>query len=507
MIRLRRWYVPGGFVLLTALALCSRHEPEQSWAADKSDEKKANKTDETEWVIDRSLHLTPRAAPVPALKYRLFPLALELKEGNAVPIYLRLVHERNDETRRQWEKAAQWSRLPPDELPIRKARNFFKSNRYMMQQLDLGARRKTAEWNYTLDAGDPIGLLVPDIQTMRVYGGLLALKARVEIASGDYAAAAYTLQTGFAFSRHASNGPFLITSLVGVAIASQISDALLDWVGRDGAPNLYWSLSSLPRPLIEMRKQLEFEQGVVELQFPVLGDLKRARTPAEWDAALKEFRTELKRLMPLADGEEDKKSPRFPPLPRRGPTDPAAQSPELPTAREYLVKHLHLPAAQVKMMPPAQVLLLHVAGVNDEYRDDLFKGAHLPVTEALPIFQAALRRMKAAPDTEATRLPHLLLPGIHNVVLAANRLERRIDALRVVEAVRLYAAAHQGRLPDSLADITEVPVPRDQGTGKPFQYRRTKETATLIAPALKLRFPGKARVAETGLRYRLTTTR
>jgi hypothetical protein len=506
MIRLRRWYVPAGCVLLTALALYPRHDPEQSWAADKSDEKKVGKSGEKKWVIDRSLKLTPRPVPVPALKYRLFPLALKLKEGNAVPIYLRLIYERSDETRRQWEKIAQWNKLPPDELPIRKARKFFKTNRYMMQQLDLGARRKTAEWNYTLDAGDPIGLLVPDIQTMRVYGGLLALKARVEIAEGDYDAAAHTLHTGFAFSRHVSEGPFLITSLVGIAIATQVSDALLDWVGRDGGPNLYWPLSSLPRPLIEMRKQLEFEYGVPELQFPVLGDLKRARTPAEWDAALKEVRTELQRLMPLAEG-ESKKTNRFPPLTRRGPTDSAAQSPELPVAREYLVKRQYLPAAQVKAMSAAQVILLHIAGVNDEFRDDMFKGAHLPLTEAIPVFQAALRRIHSAPDTEATRLPRLLLPAIHKAILIGNLLERRIDALRVIEAVRLYAAAHQGRLPDKLADITEVPVPKDPGTGKPFQYRRADETATLIAPALKPRFAGKLPIPETRLRYRLTTNR
>jgi len=66
----------------------------------------------------------------------------------------------------------------------------------MMKQLDLGARRKTAEWNYTLDAGDPIGILLPDAQFMRNYGGLLVLKARLEMAEGDYTAAAHTSRPG-----------------------------------------------------------------------------------------------------------------------------------------------------------------------------------------------------------------------------------------------------------------------------------------------------------------------
>jgi hypothetical protein len=496
MIRLRRWYVPGGCIILTVMALLSLHKPKVSLAADQPDKQ--------EWLVDRSLTLTPRSEPVPALKYRLFPLALEMKEGNAVPIYLRLVHERNDETKREWQKAAQWGSLPLDQLPVQKARMFFKKYAYMMQQLDLGALRKTAEWNYTMEQGDPISMLLPDAQYMRIYSGLLVLKARVEIAEGRYAAAAHTLQTGFAFSRHVSQGPFLISSLVGVAIAVQLTDALLDWVGRSGAPNLYWSLAALPRPLIDIRRQLEFEQGFVEMQFPVLADLKRARAPAEWDRALKEFRTELNRLTPLGADGEGKKSNAFPPLRNRGPTDPAAESPELPAAREYLVKRL---AAQVKAMPPAQVLLLNIKGVNDEFRDDTFKAAHLPLPEAIPVFEASEKRLKAAPDTEADRLPRLLLPAINKVAVATNRLERRVDALRSIEALRMYAAAHEGRLPDKLTDITEVPVPKDPGTGQSFQYRRDNQKATLIAPPLKVRSSGKAPIGATGQRYRLTMTR
>src|SRR6516225_8750943 len=104
MIRLRRCYVLDGCVILIAMAICSLHDQELSLAADKPDKQK--------WLVDRSLTLTPRSEPVPPLKYQLFPLASELKEGNAVPIYLRLVHERNDETKREWMKAVQWGKQP-----------------------------------------------------------------------------------------------------------------------------------------------------------------------------------------------------------------------------------------------------------------------------------------------------------------------------------------------------------------------------------------------------------
>ena len=45
------------------------------------------------WAIDCSLSVSPESAPVLALKYRLLPLNSDLKEGNAIPIYVHLIQE------------------------------------------------------------------------------------------------------------------------------------------------------------------------------------------------------------------------------------------------------------------------------------------------------------------------------------------------------------------------------------------------------------------------------
>ena len=85
-----------------------------------------------------------------------------------------------------------------------------------LQQIDYGARRKSAEWNYTLEQPDPISILLPDLQQMRGFAPMMVLRARVQIAEGDYAGAARSFETGFAFARHvAEEGPFLIGGLVG----------------------------------------------------------------------------------------------------------------------------------------------------------------------------------------------------------------------------------------------------------------------------------------------------
>jgi hypothetical protein len=444
------------------------------------------------WVLDRALEITPQPEPVPALKYRLFPTVTELKDGNAVPIYLRLVFEQSEKTLRwRYETPLRWNELPLDQLPLDKVRQFLNQNRRFLQQMQLGSRRRTAEWNYTLDEGDPIGILLPDAQSMRNYTHVLVLKVRFEIAEGRFAEAADWLTTGFAFSRHVAEGPFLINGLVGIAIASQFQDAVLDFVGRRGAPNLYWALTALPRPLIDLRKEEELEQALLEMQFPELADLKRERTAEQWDGLLKRFRTEVERVVA-----SDEHPERLHPGTRAA--DPASRSPDLAAARKYLVGRMGMAEKQVADMPPAQVLVLYIVHYFREYRDDVFKLGYLPYAEARRASEAAEKRFKGAPDTEAVRFAREFAAAINKVAAAQNRTDRKVAALRVIEGLRIYAAAHDGRLPDALSQVTEVPVPDDPGTGKPFDYRKEGDTATLIGL-----IPGAPRET-SALRYRLT---
>ena len=77
---------------------------------------------------------------MPALKYRLSPLKSDLKEGNAAPIYLRLVHEQNDASRKYWSETPRpWNLLPVDKIPLEEARKFLDARRYMLRQFEIRA--------------------------------------------------------------------------------------------------------------------------------------------------------------------------------------------------------------------------------------------------------------------------------------------------------------------------------------------------------------------------------
>ena len=191
------------------------------------------------------------------------------------------------------------------------------------------------------------------------------------------------------------------------------------------APNVYWALTVIPRPLIDLHKGNEFEQAMVELQFPDLADLSRPRSPEQWDTALRRVRKETERIIGFdLDGEGKSKKVLKP-----GTTwkDPASKSPELPAARKYLTEVVGMSAASVEAMPPAQVLLLYFSKYYHELRDDVFKTTYLPFPTGRRLGAEAELRLKSQPDTEASRLT-MFLPAVLKVNLAQARIERKLAA-------------------------------------------------------------------------------
>jgi hypothetical protein len=63
------------------------------------------------------------------------------------------------------------------------------------------------------------------------------------------------------------------------------------------------------------------------------------------------------------------------------------------------------------------------------------------------------------------------------------RLDGIVAALECVEGLRHFAACHDGQLPAHLGEITDIQLPNDPATGKPFAYRIEGTKAILeVAP-------------------------
>jgi hypothetical protein len=438
-----------------------------------------------------ALAVRPAAEPVPSLRYRLVPLESELNPGDAAPVYLRLGLEQREEAIRQiGDNSARWLEAPMDEFPVEEARQFVDRWGTRLRQVYFAARRADCDWAYTLpeEREEVINILLPDAQGLRNWARLVALKARAEIAEGKTGEAIETIQTGLAFARHVARGPFLINRLVGLAIANSMLDRVEELMARPDAPNLYWALTALPDPLIDFREAYANEQKIVDWMFPELTDLDAERTPAEWDAR-------LARLFDRMAGMEEEYS-RFEKTFRpalRGLALAAFRARLLPEARAFLEER----RGSAEGLAEAEMILRYIAGRVAEVRDLSIRPTYLPYAQARALYASGEREEAAhAFDGAPLAVFGQLLASVHRAQGSQARAQRRIAALRAVEAIRMYAASHDGAPPERLDAVEAVPVPRDPTTGEPFAYRREGDAAILSSPA-----PGDGGPA---LEYRIT---
>jgi len=72
-----------------------------------------------------------------------------------------------------------------------------------------------------------------------------------------------------------------------------------------------------------------------------------------------------------------------------------------------------------------------------------------------------------------------LKPAHDRMLIIQKRFGNNLNVVQCVEAIRHYAAMHDGQLPEKLSDITDLELPKDVFTGKPFEYRRTDKGAVV----------------------------
>jgi hypothetical protein len=275
-------------------------------------------------------------------------------------------------------------------------------------------------------------------------------------------------------ARQVGEAPPLITALVGMAITAIMAKQVDQFVQCDQAPNLYWALTDLPRPFISLRVPLQGERLMAYGTFPglaeVAADLNAGPLPPKQVEPM--VRTVVNNMRDVVG------------FANRTALALAVRA-RHEAAKRALVAQGR-PAALVDKMPHMQVALLHAFLQYDRMLDDVVKWQTLPYQEARPKLVETAKRQRAllkdVDDAPALPFARYLLPAVDKVLLAQVRTDRRIAALRCVEAVRLYAAQHGGRLPPTLADVKEVPVPRDPLTGQPFQYHVAGGQATLYGP-------------------------
>jgi hypothetical protein len=421
-----------------------------------------NPPKETETVI--RLTVQPMTAPKPALKYQLLPELKEMMPGNPILGYLKCFMEQqnffhNKEVIAEREK---WTSAPLADLPLKQLHDYGGG---ALRRADEAARLDAPDWQILLKAKkEGIRLLLPEVQELRNLAWCLQLRFRVQVAEGDFDHAIVTAKTMLALSRHMAEHPTLISDLVGIAIAQLAMRPLEEMLEQPGCPNLYWALTDLPHPFIDLRKGLQGERLLTE---PIFGFLDESEPMSE--ERLQNAVTEVDLALKAMDAKEDARAW----LDARVKDDNLVQ-----TARKRLIDS-GMAEKKVQQFPPLQVVLLDEKLEFEVRRDEQTKWLSLPFWKAEAGF---LEAVAAHPKNDR------LLSGFHSSLIkvkrAQTRIEQRIALLRHVEALRMYAADHDGKLPAKLDDV-KVPLPEDPFTGKAFGYEVSGATALLKGSAPK----------------------
>ena len=199
------------------------------------------------------LTLHPAKSLKPERKYQLLVKVEEQSDADAAPLYEKAIQSLPGDLK--MDEIEQWLKTPLNELPLKKVQSTLQQFEPALELLEQAARCKRCEWPYLYDDE-----LTEKLREHRRLLFVLALKVRFQIARGCYDEAIGTVQTGFAMARHLGDDATLVRGMVGIGIAAYMCRQIEQFVQGPDAPNLYRALQDLPQPLVDLTKQVEWEE-------------------------------------------------------------------------------------------------------------------------------------------------------------------------------------------------------------------------------------------------------
>lgn len=456
------------------------------------------------------MEVTPADEPSPVFEHRLTYGPHERVPGNRPQWYTRAFPENTAEFKVWDELTAQdsfdayyQSGVPVDEVAWDKLDVSGKScsQMFLDNYIVPGAQRRDCDWGIHSDQVrglESFQILLPEFQSMRSFARMLNLQIRLAIHERRYGDAVKHLRTQYQLGADVAEEPIIVCGLIGVAIAGIGNSGAADLIAAPDSPNLYWALSELPAVPVSMGPALRKELSISHEQFGGHRELESSeRLPEEWNS---HWKSGVASAAGLTFNFNNSPPRRFDFLQQVAPLAFGLHG--YSHAKQRMIEWGY-DSDKVEAMPVGQVLSLYTARVSQLRTDQYLKTYLAPYAYGRSLQKEASayltvnRHLTDGPDRELTPFASDMLSLVRAVRTAEMRAARDLAALRVIEALRMHAARNDSRWPDSLDDITCVPVPLNPATDKPFLYHRDDETAVLELPESE-GFPGYSR------RYEIT---
>jgi hypothetical protein len=417
----------------------------------------------------RTFELVPVAPPTPVLKYELLYRWGDRRPGNAAIQYMTATELMNDAYIKKIDDAG--------DAYDRKQSNFEalaaaldRPNIYAL--LELGGRCETCDWQLPLREQGAQAML-PYLGQLLHLARTLECRAVLQARGGNTQQALETVRVGYELSRKVANCPILISGLVGVRISVMASDALAEVMNRPESPNLYWALASLPRPFLRLADNIEAEGAAYAgASIPELGTKRLDSLSAE------EWRRIFKQFVEFGTA-----SPPPAPLEAQPWNDERAIAEEitrdLPKAQEDYAQRYGLSADQVAHLDGFKVVCTFWYQQWLNWTEEARAVVSMPYPQIIARFRESTEKYQRMQKDEPANAFLMWVGSFDRAATTYARGDRLRAALADVEAIRSYAAAHDGALPANLQDITDTPALENPLTGRAFEYRVDGENATL----------------------------
>ncbi|MCG8649387.1 MAG: hypothetical protein MI861_06125 [Pirellulales bacterium] len=408
-----------------------------------------------------SMKLTGAEVPALRTRYQLLPTVLQQRDGNAAVVMLRMIWEQQSYMQDIAPQIPGLLDLPYDDPKIPEILKF----NHFYRQLRRAAYMRDADWYYPLNEEPHATILLPDVQGLRNFGARgLKLWVGTKIAEGDLDAAREGILVQLACARHLARTPIIVNQLVAATFADAAMDRMELLVQQHECPNFYWALSLLPPTLGDWSECLQFESNMLRDSLPALTDPEPGIGDPVWGKIAEQL-TEVMSVR-LSEAEAGALLVRMDAI-----------------ARQDLVEQSVFAPADVEAMNYEEVIVRWVLHESDLINSEIEAAFSLPAPEAIEMLVEVEQKIEEiVKRTGAPATPFFAKPA--GIFLGSRRFHRRAKMLQTAEAIRHHMAHLSGEFPLSLEDISDLHVPRDPITNKPFQYQLADGVATLTTPTI-----------------------
>jgi len=429
--------------------------------------------------------ITSAAEPIPALRYRFWPSEQELIAGDAKVYFFRNAVSFNSTERNKqlnelflkWEGEREAGR-EPSPIEIRNALLAYRLQFDELETMSLCDHQDLDMQLRNLRGSDVYAILLEEVQISRNIAKLLRWRMAAQAAGGDWDGFSRSARTGYRLAYLVSTGDTLIHNLVGIAITAIITDEVQRAAQHKGAPNFYWALASLPRPMFNLRPALELETSIVERVFPFLAECRKGPLPEStvqtyWESMQKTFREVDQNFMATVG---------------------IVGALSVEEAKANLLKRGWKPES-FKDYPVMQLVLIDLDDTMREQGNRAMKYFLIDdsiADKARTKEYAEFEKWLNSNNSLASHVARLLFPAIMQVSNAARRVDYILNGAMTKEAIRMHVD-QTGTLPDSLDALETVPALLNPYNGKSFELVvKPTQQKNVVEVALKGEVPGIA---------------